>query len=100
MCLIRAVPGTAHTSQIETILSTSLVDMVVTTGRLSRQQIAFVAEAHGSRDILARSAEELASTAAGRKPDSTWNNALLQLFKEYLNISLIHNILQKTTAQE
>ena len=75
MCLIRAVPGTAHTSQIEKILSTSLVDMVVTTGRLSRQQIAFVAEAHGSRDILARSAGELASTAAGRKHDSTRNPA-------------------------
>ena len=76
-----------------------VLDMPVRNGRLLRQRIASVGT-HGSWDTLARSAEELASTAAGRKPDSTWNNALLQLFKEYLNISLIHNILQKTTAQE
>ena len=75
MCLSRAVPGTAHTSQTETMSSTSLLDMVVRTGRLSRQQIAFVAGSHGSRDILARSAGELASTAAGGKHDSTRNPA-------------------------
>ena len=76
-----------------------VLDMPVRTSRLLRQRIAFVG-AHGSWDTLTRSAEELASIAAGRNPDSTWNNALQQFFKEYLNSGLIQNVLQKTTAQE
>ena len=74
-----------------------VLDMPVRVGRLLRQRITFVG-AHVSWDTLARSAEELVSIAAGRKPDSTWNNALRQFFREYLNSGLIQNVLQKTKA--